>query len=942
MRLVHVSTDFYSYEFIAKNTDNQFPDKILLAHKGFPINSRKPESIGYVSNKVSLPDNRFYVTFKRLMEAVATQGMSFSPTIFEDYNRSQAGFIGGEMVALDIDTGLTMQEALDIANLYGVPPNCIYESFSSTPQLRKFRLVWLLDHFVTNEKAFRFIIEALDRIFDCKADRQAKEPSRLYFGSNNGIWYYNEGFELSISNLTSAVMTKIENLYSKNIFKKKQQEFFESQGILWENSSPQIGIIGVDREKRVENHIYYICNSTSNSQLHQMEIETPDDPNSPYLVRIGEDILSVTLCHTYRGAKTKNTRPENYKIDPEDFKKCPLIETGLKGQLNEPPLWLYDPALWNMVRNLALFKGGEKLFKEIMNSNPVYWQETILNEDGKQKTYKKAQHYIKRFKDIRKINDVKPSKCSEEVCPLFEKCKWQGTMYSKIKPMKRRPQVEDIPVISLQEGQKLLEQYFIEAVDQTDKVTLLKAPTAIGKTQMVIKWLKDNKRTSLIAVPTHKLAAELEQRLEASGVEVLRLLPLPTWEDLKQSQLPIEQVEYLQFYSEIANLKRTGYYGTVFAKEQDMFNHLCKYQTTKKFSCVYWDYYAAKINAQTHKGNLIMTHDQLMYWDKPMQDTIIIDECPSNSLNKQGVAKNKDIIHLKSLLSHSETWENKDITPIVLDFLQGVLDLPYEKPTKIEPPLFNEQEFSELLKSFRYDLKTGDTNFWQLFSADCVFKQNEEVTFRQKNHIKRGELPMAILSATPNEFLLKHFYSDLQIKEVPPLKAVGTLKHYWKYACSKKYFKARHDFKDFMENVVFPITGRNVNILTYKKYYDLYKDEMPIVGYFFNTAGRDEWKAKDLVVVGVPWQDPSMWKLEALSLGIDIENKDFNCQYNRVNWNDRTFYFNVFDDPELREMQMYSIEAELLQTIGRARHLRHDVTVYYFGNFPLPQAIIID
>ena len=59
-----------------------------------------------------------------------------------------------------------------------------------------------------------------------------------------------------------------------------------------------------------------------------------------------------------------------------------------------------------------------------------------------------------------------------------------------------------------------------------------------------------------------------------------------------------------------------------------------------------------------------------------------------------------------------------------------------------------------------------------------------------------------------------------------------------------------------------------------------------------------------------------------------------------VTHNGYRFRFATFDDEILRMIQLYIIETDLEQAIGRARLLRCDAIVNLFSNFPLRQAIL--
>ena len=51
-----------------------------------------------------------------------------------------------------------------------------------------------------------------------------------------------------------------------------------------------------------------------------------------------------------------------------------------------------------------------------------------------------------------------------------------------------------------------------------------------------------------------------------------------------------------------------------------------------------------------------------------------------------------------------------------------------------------------------------------------------------------------------------------------------------------------------------------------------------------------------------------------------------------------SFNLMTFSDTEMRNLQMYILESELEQAVGRARLLRYDTVVWVFSNFPLRQA----
>lgn len=58
----------------------------------------------------------------------------------------------------------------------------------------------------------------------------------------------------------------------------------------------------------------------------------------------------------------------------------------------------------------------------------------------------------------------------------------------------------------------------------------------------------------------------------------------------------------------------------------------------------------------------------------------------------------------------------------------------------------------------------------------------------------------------------------------------------------------------------------------------------------------------------------------------------------RIKRNNYEFPFMTFANESMRNLQLFLIETELEQAIGRARVLREDCTVYVFSNYPCQQA----
>ena len=95
--------------------------------------------------------------------------------------RNNESWLCSELIALDIDTGLSIDEAFKIPQTKHAL--MIYTSPSHTPSQHRFRIIFDLPYLEINNKRYASIIEKFISIYN--ADKQCKDTSRIYFGNNN-------------------------------------------------------------------------------------------------------------------------------------------------------------------------------------------------------------------------------------------------------------------------------------------------------------------------------------------------------------------------------------------------------------------------------------------------------------------------------------------------------------------------------------------------------------------------------------------------------------------------------------------------------------------------------------------------------------------------------------------------------------------------------------
>ena len=95
----------------------------------------------------------------------------------------------------------------------------------------------------------------------------------------------------------------------------------------------------------------------------------------------------------------------------------------------------------------------------------------------------------------------------------------------------------------------------------------------------------------------------------------------------------------------------------------------------------------------------------------------------------------------------------------------------------------------------------------------------------------------------------------------------------------------------------------------------------------------------DIAVIGTPHNSPVLYKMVGAMLGYDTSGSLHRYRVERGGY---SFPMMSYDDGKMRNMQLFFIESELEQAVGRARLLRENCTVYVFSNYACQQAEIIE
>ena len=130
------------------------------------------------------------------------QGCTFRPCAIN--GSSDKGFISGQLVGLDIDNEhrvngkkvplppdrqLKQEDAISRAKEHGFYPILVYNTFGNKPLHAKYRFLFCLNRAIADPHQWKHIYSKLAAVFGTYPDPACKNPSRVFFGTNQKASY---------------------------------------------------------------------------------------------------------------------------------------------------------------------------------------------------------------------------------------------------------------------------------------------------------------------------------------------------------------------------------------------------------------------------------------------------------------------------------------------------------------------------------------------------------------------------------------------------------------------------------------------------------------------------------------------------------------------------------------------------------------------------------
>ena len=455
--------------------------------------------------------------------------------------------------------------------------------------------------------------------------------------------------------------------------------------------------------------------------------------------------------------------------------------------------------------------------------------------------------------------------------------------------------------------------------------TYFKSQTASGKTERIIQTLVANSfkvgkvDKVIYAVPTHNLAAEIEQRFNKAIQEA-------------KADLQVYRVPPRDYSERDLLLLKLGL-------KAEIRDEIRSQEINKLFD-------------PNIKGIFIITHSLLVNLNGDLKvDRIIVDENIEEALiNNIKVS----VSQLRSLLGYLPTEHQTDLTNYIQEVKENSLGhiLP-----PVLPELINKIDRKEYVSEVSEE--TAIAGLFSLEKAQYikVSTQKRKPCIRAMikseliNNCINNNIPIKLFTATPMSQRIKNQYK-LVFDLVEPDRLTmnkGNVIQYRALSGARGMSNGKgmelskfNKMEKYIHSKLSKKIIENAATITFKGGKDLFEEKGFTVAtyegveiHLTNNAGLDMFKGKDIIVVG-KFDLPDEYYLDLWS---DIGDGSIPAKQNQRLFRNGVYQtLFLWNKEELRNEQLEYLEYTTQQAIGRARALREDANVYLFSNY-VPEGV---
>ena len=915
--------------------------------------SKKPEKweVVGISNRLGSSIQRLDAAdIKLFAENVGQNGMSFAPATFKDGVRKVDTFEQMQLLALDFDSGATFAEIADRAMKYDLPILFAYETLTSINQ-NKFRVAFLNNVPMEDAKMAEINQHALMEIFP-EADKACKDVARMYFGGKN-LLYFDDSIptvdtELLLRNMTFFMKSR----RGANHYKNHIRKFANKHGIKLNNK----GLLDItpienykeDPEDLIEARPEKVGVSDScknGKKLPKSFIIYNNNYNKdfgeifPNLNNNSKTYFQLNLIVEY--TENSGSKANNKNNNRKDYRGCDLNSISYKCQLFKEFITgerrLHHQELFGIATNLIQVETGATVFKNALSSYPKHYDDAKLE---------KWDFHLRYLNE----NDYYPKNCNN-FCPHQDSCQHTKNILTTVRPklgaMQRVSGYEEIFCENVDEAHEDLRQKLIEAIHSTDTMWhVIKAQTALGKTEAYLNLAKELDLKFLIVVPTNILKRDV--KLRADELELPTIVS-PSLDEIRDELEPF-------VWESICDYRKAGLYSEVY--------RCISYWEDRTGDSTLGNYLQQLDEFRNFGGHAITTHRRFLNMEEAKlkkYDVIIIDE----DIILSSIATDQQTITISTLRKILEIAEEKSSVSSQYKALMMKIKGIFKRIKNQNLFRLDAFEWNVGIEEYSPKRKKVKPGKWYKDSYDSdSSEENEEsdgistladipsfcwaehFSYRKTSEergltedcitflkpFKFKDIKCIMVSATANERVCEYVFGADKVKfyECKKARLKGKLIQFYDRSMSRTYVAENPDVFDRIKK-----WSGFEHTITFKSYAKMANSSL----WFGNLAGVDYLKGQNLNVIGTNHYPEFVYKLLPHALGLDFDH-DAKMKNIPIIRNGYQFHFMTFEDEILREFHLWMVESDLEQAVGRARLLRYDCIVYLFSNFPLNQAIM--
>ena len=816
-----------------------------------------------------------------------SKGTAFTPAIFKSGRRKKDNVLEMQLFALDFDDGIPYQDIKKIFEHNDILIAFSYHSLSSKPDYQKFRIV--LCHVVPIKEFWLMdmILEMLKRIFPM-ADSSCFERSRMFLGGKELI---------EINEENTFRIDKLVDSFQRYEFTREPHNCIANIRRIAEKAG-----IAMFKNKYMDIRTY------ENGVMH-----SPDDA-------------------TFKENRFNNVNKYILSLNPNSLEKYPLVifnrsltpSVSVRNGKGEKRTLLQHVGVLTLYDMCRLFKAFSDNTDDLTHNEHLMLALNLMQMKGMKNVFfeclKHAGCDLEKWRYDWQFfidHEYQPMRC-EGNCRYSQECCHKLNLVLTVKERGRViRRIAEPDYVSADESYRVMTEHLMKELRSSlsNELVLIPGQTGIGKTHAYLEALKRINTPVIIAVPTVELKHEIALKAGDLATELI---------SLKDLMLPKGKMQ------EIKGMYDSGHYREARQMLRAYQNDLSDSHIASRDMI---EQYLRGISVVEEKqGNVIMTHAQLIHAATESVEgyTVIVDE---------------DILY--TILRNTKSIRAPNVEKAIdSGLITGDLALQLRKLIASKNgtyvKLHNKESSPKYITVEEQSIGGCYGNINDLLSAGAACIDNGFIHYFTPCSIPYTKT--IILSATMSEDLYRLYFSGRRIRKynVPKARYMGELRQYTSHCMSRteidRLIQTHGSYRKLEEKIVATVDNHIYYEIGFKKYMEESGfDEKMNYG---ATSGIDKYKGENGLIIGTPHLDEKSYMLIGCYLEVDVSED--HLANRRITHKGYEFVLMTYELETLRILQLYFLDSELEQAIGRSRLLRENCNVYLFSNYPCEQAELIE